>query len=188
MKKFIVAIVLGFVCFYVKAQSFNYNKDTGEICMTHIIEDTNLSVEDAYIATEDFFNKLYNNSNVTRRNTSSSNKLFYNGSFGTIASFQMGYWEIRDNHNITISIKDNRLKIDINSATVDLNMTKGAGIGEGTRYWSDLYPINSNMKVSKTNITKSASENAYNTWKALAATVINDFENVIKNYKTDEDW
>ena len=162
MKKFFVALLFAVVCFGANAQIFEYDHTSGKMYMTYIIENTNMTVEDAYIATEEIFSAMYNNTNATRRETSSKDRLIYKGSFGTLASFNMGAWVIRDNHQIVVSLKNNRIKIDIYSTDVDLDMVNGNIFGEGIRYWSDLYPNDPNMKIGKTNISKASSEEAYN--------------------------
>lgn len=188
MKKFFAAVILTLVCFCSYAQEYSYNENSGEIVMSYVIEDTNLSINDAIIASENAFNHLYKNSNVTRRHSNSNDKLFYAGSFGVLSTFNMGVWEIIDNHCITIHVKDNRIKITISSSSIDLNMNRGNGIGEGTRYWSELYPIDKNMKVSKTNITKTSAEQAHDNWKHCSTLIIREFEKYIRNNKIEEDW
>lgn len=186
MKKiFILCLMALVMCVNANAQTFS---NTDCLTMTHIIENTNLNVEDCRNACAMFFNDYYNNTNVTHRETYSTNVLQYNGSFGTLCSFSMGYWELRDKHQINISIKDNRLKIDIKSYDVELNYTQGNNSWEGIRMWRDLYPLNAEMSVSKSNVYKKDCQNAYNNWQVMANNLIISLETYIKSHKVTEDW
>ena len=187
MKKFFILCLMAFVmCVNANAQTFS---TTNGLTMTHIIEGTNLNVEESRIACVAFFNDLYNNTNTTQRETYSINNLQYNGSFGTLCSFSMGYWELRDKHEINVSIKDNRLKIDIKTTECELNYTQGYSNSEGIRMWKDLYPLNTDMKITKTNVAKKDCQIAYDNWKIMANDIIKALEKYIRNYKTTtEDW
>lgn len=186
MKKFFILCLMALVmCVNANAQTFS-NKDC--LTMTHIIEGTNLNIDECRTACVAFFNDLYNNTNITQRETYSLDKLQYNGSFGTLCSFSMGYWELRDKHQVNVSIKDNRLKIDIKSNEVELNYTQGSSSWEGIRAWKDLYPLNAEMSVSKTNVYKKDCKDAYDNWQIMANNLIISLENYIKTYKVTEDW
>ena len=100
----------------------------------------------------------------------------------------MGYWELIDKHQINISIKDNRLKIDIKSNEVELNYTQGYNSSEGVRMWRDLYPLNTEMNAFKSNVYKKDCKNAYDNWQVITNNLIICLEKYIKSYKVTEDW
>ena len=186
MKKFFILCLMALaVCVNANAQTFS---NTDGLSMSYIIENTNLNVEECRNACVMFFNDLYNNTNVTQRETYSTNSLQYNGSFGALCSFNMGYWELRDKHQINISIKDNRLKIDIKSNEVELDYTQGYSSSEGIRMWRDLYPLNAEMSAFKSNVSKKDCQNAYNNWQIISNNLITCLEKHIKSYKVTEDW
>lgn len=167
------------------AQTFS---NTDCLTMTHIIEGTNLNIEECRTACVAFFNDIYINTNITQRETYSLDKLQYNGSFGTLCSFSMGYWELRDKHQINVNIKDNRLKIDIVSFDAELNYTQGYSNSEGIRMWKNLYPLNTEMNVIESNVTKKNCQIAYDNWIVMANNLIKTLEKHIKSYKVAEDW
>ena len=187
MKKIFIFCLMALVmCVNANAQTFS---TTNGLTMSYIIEETNLNVEESAVACREFFNRLYNNTNITQRETYSTNKLQYNGSFGTLCSFSMGYWELRDKHEISISIKDNRLKIDIKATECELNYTNGYSASEKNLMWEELYPLNPDMKVFKTNVPKKDCQDAFDNWKIIATDIIISLEKHIRTYKTiEEDW
>ena len=167
------------------AQTFS---NTDCLTMTYIIEGTNLNIDECRTACVEFFNNSYDNTNITQRETYSLDKLQYKGSLGKLCSFSMGYWELRDKHQINVSIKDNRLKIDIVSFDVELNYTKGYSNSEVILKWKNLYPLNTEMNVLESNVTKKNCQIAYDNWIVMANNLIKTLENYIKSYKVSEDW
>lgn len=177
MKKLFLAFALLASCM-INAQ--DYEIKNGAITITKIIE-TSLTAVEIYDATQTFFAGSYGDSNKTQR-LNTENHLIYNGLFVNVNS--NSYMAVDYKHSIDVSIKENRVKIQVSCKDGQYY-----GKGEAARYDYDIvesYPISKTNKCPA--LAKKLYEGAVTGGVKRMHEAIAAYEEALKQKLTEEDW
>lgn len=166
---------------FVSAQ--DYTVDGNSIKITKVIENTNLSVEQENEVLLTHLGKVYNDINSTLK-TNTSHSIVVKGVYPEVVSFSMGAWRANLGHQVVVSLKENRVRVEVSVSQVHLWSSQTSTDHVITEY----YPINPNMSIWGSNMSKSKSEEMVTKAVLLMNATIHDIENALKSHVEDDNW
>lgn len=161
----------------------NYTVENNTIKMERIIENTNLDVETENEVLITYLSKIYNDLNTTLKSNTTRN-IVVKGIYPSGMSYAMGQWTADLHHQISISLKESRVKAEVSISKVHQYSSQAS-----KDCWiTDLYPINPKATGMSMNMTKKNSEQLVSIAIALMNNTLDEIENALKNHKEEEDW
>ena len=182
MKKKILAI-LTFLSFVGFASAQDYVVDGNSIKITKVIENTNLSIDQENEVLLTYLGKTYNDINTTLK-TNTAHSIVVKGVYPDVIRFSMGLWSADLGHQIAISLKEGRVRVEVSISQVHLHSSQA----HTDNLITDYYPINQNMSAWNPNMSKSKSEEMLQTAVVLMNATILEIENALKTHTEDDNW
>lgn len=180
-KKLLIISMLLTMAGFVSAQ--DYIVDGNSIKITKVIENTNLSIDQENEVLLTYLGKVYNDINSTLK-TSTSHNIVVKGIYPEVVNFSMGIWKANLGHQVVISLKEGRVRVEVSVSQVHLWSSKATADHVITEY----YPINPNMSSWDSNMNKSKSEEMVNKAVVLMKATILGIENALKSHQEDDNW
>ena len=182
MKKKTLAILtfLSFIGF-VRAQ--DYVIDGNSIKITKVIENTNLSIEQENEVLLTYLGKTYNDINTTLK-TNTAHNIIVKGIYPEVFKFTMNMWKADVGHQIFISLKEGRVRVEVSVSQVRLYSSRTSV----DYVITDFYPVTQNMSPWNYINNKSNSEKMVNNTVLLMNATILEIENALKNHIEDDNW
>lgn len=181
MKKLAVITMLFAMTLSVSAQ--DYIVDGNSIKISKVIENTNLSVDQENEVLLTYLGKAYNDINTTLK-TSTSHSIVVKGIYPKVIRFTMGFWSADLGHQIVISIKEGRVRIEVSVSAVRLYSDQASK----DYVITDFYPLNPNKSLWNSYLSKSKSEELLERAVILMNATILEIEDALRSYHENEDW
>ena len=182
MKKKILA-VLAFLSLVGYASAQDYVVDGNSIKITKVIENTNLSIDQEKEVLLTYLGKTYNDINTTLK-TNTAHNIVVKGVYPDVIRFSMGMWSANLGHQIAISLKEGRVRVEVSISQVHLYSSQTHTDHVITEY----YPIDQNMSAWNSNMNKSTSEDMIKRAVLLMKATILEIENALKTHTEDDNW
>ena len=181
MRRFLLLITLLLSVFILHSQ--DYTIEGNSIKMEKIVENTNMDIETANGVLITYLSKIYNDLNTTLK-SNTTNNIVVKGIYSDVTRFKMNAWWTNVYHQLVISIKDNRVRIVIETSKVQLQSSQTTE----DRWITDFYPINPKASISYIYMSKAKSEEFINTTTSLMKNTIATIEDALRNHEAEEDW
>lgn len=165
------------------ASAQDYTVDGNSIKITKVIENTNLSIEQESEVLLTYLGKVYNDINTTLK-TNTSHSIVVKGIYPEVVKFTMGLWKADLGHQIVISLKDGRVRVEVSVTQVRLYSSQASV----DYVITDFYPVTQNMSPWNYMSSKSKSEEMVNKAVLLMNATILELENALKNHVEDDNW
>ena len=182
MKKMILAITMLFATTLV-AHTQEYTVDGNSIKIIKVIENTGLTIDQESEVLLTYLGKVYNDINTTLK-TNTSHSIVVKGVYPEVVSFSMGLWTANLGHQIVISLKEGRVRVEVSVSQVHLWSSQATDDHVITEY----YPINPKMSTWNSSMNKTKSEEMINRAVSLMNATINEIENALKGHSEDDNW
>lgn len=182
MKKKILA-VLTFLSFIGFVSAQDYVVDGNSIKITKVIENTNLSIDQENEVLLTHLAKTYNDINTTLK-TNTTHNIIVKGVYPDVIRFTMGLWSADLGHQIAISLKEGRVRVEVSISKVHLHSSHA----HMDNLITNFYPINQNASAFDQNMVKSKSEEMLIKAELLMKATILEIENALKNHAEDDNW
>lgn len=166
---------------FVSAQ--DYTVDGNSIKISKVIENTNLSIEQESEVLLTYLGKVYNDINTTLK-TNTSHSIVVKGVYPEVFKFTMGMWSADLGHQIVISLKEGRVRVEVSVSQVRLYSSRTSK----DYVITDFYPVTQDMSPWNYINNKSNSEKMVNNAVLLMNATILDIENALKNHVEDDNW
>lgn len=181
IKKLFLTVALFATFISVYAQE--YTVDGNSIKISKVIENTNLSIEQENEVLLTYLGKAYNDINTTLK-TSTTHSIVVKGIYSKVISFTMGLWSADLGHQIVISLKEGRVRVEVSVSDVRLYSDQASKDDVIT----NLYPINPNKSLLNSYLSKSKSKELLDQAVMLMYATILDIERTLKNHSEDDNW
>lgn len=177
MKKLLFLLL---VALATPAVAQEYTVEDGAVKFTRIYEDTGLDVQECHDRVYYHLAQVFNDSNNTCK-MDTADKLLYKGLFTDVTVINMGlgaYWDFDVPFNLTISIKDNRMRVEVSVRAV-----------EGSQSYDlvDAYPLNEDHEYFEVGVNKKQAERIFNDTINSVVSFIDGIGECLTT-STDEDW
>ncbi|MBP3741213.1 MAG: hypothetical protein J6I41_08865 [Bacteroidales bacterium] len=180
-KKLLVFSVLLATTSFVLAQ--DYTIDGNSIKISKVIENTNLTIDQENEVLLTYLGKTYNDINTTLK-TNTAHSIVVKGIYPEVVKFTMGLWKADLGHQIVISLKDGRVRVEVSVTQVRLYSSQTSV----DYVITDFYPVTQNMSPWNYMSSKSKSEEMVNKAVLLMNATILELENALKNHFEDDNW
>lgn len=180
-KKLLVFSVLLATTSFVLAQ--DYTIDGNSIKISKVIENTNLTIDQENEVLLTYLGKTYNDINTTLK-TNTAHSIVVKGIYPEVVKFTMGLWKADLGHQIVISLKDGRVRVEVSVTQVRLYSSQASV----DYVITDFYPVTENMSPWNYMSSKSKSEEMVNKAVLLMNATILELENALKNHFEDDNW
>ena len=180
-KKLLVFSVLLATTSFVLAQ--DYTIDGNSIKISKVIENTNLTIDQENEVLLTYLGKTYNDINTTLK-TNTAHSIVVKGIYPEVVKFTMGLWKADLGHQIVISLKDGRVRVEVSVTQVRLYSSQTSV----DYVITDFYPVTQNMSPWNYMSSKSKSEEMVNKEVLLMNATILELENALKNHFEDDNW
>lgn len=180
-KKLLVFSVLLATTSFVLAQ--DYTIDGNSIKISKVIENTNLTIDQENEVLLTYLGKTYNDINTTLK-TNTAHSIVVKGIYPGVVKFTMGLWKADLGHQIVISLKDGRVRVEVSVTQVRLYSSQASV----DYVITDFYPVTQNMSPWNYMSSKSKSEEMVNKAVLLMNATILELENALKNHFEDDNW
>lgn len=180
-KKLLVFSVLLATTSFVLAQ--DYTIDGNSIKISKVIENTNLTIDQENEVLLTYLGKTYNDINTTLK-TNTAHSIVVKGIYPEVVKFTMGLWKADLGHQIVISLKDGRVRVEVSVSHVRLYSSQTSV----DYVITDFYPVTQNMSPWNYMSSKSKSEEMVNKAVLLMNATILELENALKNHFEDDNW
>lgn len=180
-KKLLVFSVLLATTSFVLAQ--DYTIDGNSIKISKVIENTNLTIDQENEVLLTYLGKTYNDINTTLK-TNTAHSIVVKGIYPEVVKFTMGLWKADLGHQIVISLKDGRVRVEVSVTQVRLYSSQASV----DYVITDFYPVTPNMSPWNYMSSKSKSEEMVNKAVLLMKATILELENALKNHFEDDNW
>lgn len=181
IKKLLVFSVLLATTSFVLAQ--DYTIDGNSIKISKVIENTNLTIDQENEVLLTYLGKTYNDINTTLK-TNTAHSIVVKGIYPEVVKFTMGLWKADLGHQIVISLKDGRVRVEVSVTQVRLYSSQASV----DYVITDFYPVTENMSPWNYMSSKSKSEEMVNKAVLLMNATILELENALKNHFEDDNW
>lgn len=141
MKRILLLTTLLLSVFALHSQE--YTIEGNSIKMEKIVENTNMDIETANSVLITYLSKIYNDLNTTLK-SNTTNNIVVKGIYSDVTRFKLNAWWTNVYHQLVISIKDNRVRIVIETSKVQLQSSQTTE----ERWITDFYPINPKASIS----------------------------------------
>lgn len=180
-KKLLVFSVLLATTSFVLAQ--DYTIDGNSIKISKVIENINLTIDQENEVLLTYLGKTYNDINTTLK-TNTAHSIVVKGIYPEVVKFTMGLWKADLGHQIVISLKDGRVRVEVSVSHVRLYSSQTSV----DYVITDFYPVTQNMSPWNYMSSKSKSEEMVNKAVLLMNATILELENALKNHFEDDNW
>lgn len=181
MKRFYFSAALLLCAVALFAQ--DYKIENGAVVFTRVYENTGKTIGEMHKAMEAYFARAYNDVNSTEK-LNQQDHFIYKGMFVKTGVYQMGMWTIDVPHTIDVSIKENRMRVQI-IVTTGIYRSLGSSPNKSEYQIAAAAPfeVSNNARF-----LKKESTHTFEVVQARCNDIFADIENSINNSTTDEDW
>lgn len=182
MTKKLVAITVLFMM-WVSAFSQDYTVEGNSIVITKVIENTNLNIDQESEVILTYLGKAYNDINTTLK-TNTTHNIVIKGIYPKVVSFNMGLWKVDLGHQIVVSLKEGRVRVEVSVSKVILWSSEASEEHVITEY----YPLNPQMSMLTSSMSKAKTEEMITNAVMLMNKTILEIEDALRSHHEDDNW